>query len=346
MISLSVVIPVYNCIDYLENCIKALVKVNRFCKAKPVNEIILVDDGSTDGSSALCDQFKRQFSENCTIQVIHQENSGVSVARNVGLQVAKGEFVLFVDADDFIDSEKLAQLLQVIAHDKSVDMAVFGMSFDYYSRNKIYRQDVLLPPVEGIKVYNECTGMLVSLFNNNMITPLWNKLIRRSVIEDAGISLREDMFVYEDMEFSLRALAQCKRIHFCADPIYHYRQPQDENNAGRRLKRISHIPEIVDKIEEALLPFDKSDDIILPLYLTLAREKISCTSREETDIVCNDFREWVDTHGFLENIQDNEYGMMLYHQQTAKLLFRRNKSRIRHGIANAVKKTIGDFRKW
>ena len=347
MKTLSVIIPVYNSKDYLEDCVASVAAVSADCRTMFIGEIILVDDGSTDGSSELCDRLAAtESAKGGGIRVIHQSNRGVSAARNAGLHAATGDYILFVDSDDTVDSRKLAELMQTVGQDTAADMAVFGMSFDYYAGDRVYRQDLMLPPVEGIKTYDECAAMLFRLFKSNAISSLCNKLIRRSVIENAGIRLREDMFLYEDLEFSLRVLARCGTFCFCAEPIYHYRQTADEGNAGRRLKKIAHIPEIVDKIEEALVPFDGQEDILLSLYLVLAREKISCASRDETDAVCGDFQEWIDAHGLFDKIRNSEHGMLLYRGQSAKLLIKRNKTRLRHGIANAVKKTVGDFRRW
>ena len=345
MKTLSVIIPVYNCGDYLENCVASLAAVNANCRAMYIGEIILVDDGSTDGSSVLCDQLAAKGSENCAIRVIHQDNRGVSAARNAGLRAARGTFILFVDSDDTVDAQKLTELMEIVAQDTSIDMAVFGMSFDYYAGYQIYRQDLVFPSVEGTKTNDECTAMLYSLYNSNAISSLCNRMIRRSVIEDAGICLREDMFVYEDLEFSLRVLACCGRVYFSAEPVYHYRQSPDEGNAGRRLKRIAHIPKTVDRIEDALVPFGSSADILLSLYLVLAREKIGCASRRETDAVCSDFREWVDGHGLRDRITKNKWAMRLYEGNTSYLLLQRGKTKIRHRLANWVKRHIGDFRK-
>lgn len=347
MESLSVIIPVYNCKDYLESCVRSIAAVNACCDGMFVKEIILVDDGSTDGTSELCDRLALIYDAGSSvIRVIHQTNKGVSVARNAGLREAKGSFLLFVDSDDTVEPKRLANLMHAVAQDGSIDMAVYGISFDYYSGNRAYRQDIVLPPSEGIKTYNECRGILYSLYRSNVLSALWNKLIRRSVIERTGICLQEDMFLYEDLEFSLRVLAQCRKVCFFTEPVYHYRQPPDEGNAGRRLKRVAHIPEIIDKIEEALIPLGGSEDILLSLHLVLAREKINCATRAETDGVCNDFLSWVDKHQLIERIKSSEYAMLLYRKQSGKLLRRRNRSRIRHRLANAVKKTIGDFRKW
>ena len=347
MNSLSVIIPVYNSKDFLEECISSLSAVNAFSQNLSIQEIILVDDGSSDGSSELCDKLALTKSSNgYTIRVIHQSNRGVSAARNTGLQAATGSYILFVDSDDTVDSLKLAEVMQTVGQDSSVDMVVFGMSFDYYVADRIYRKDVICPHVGGRKTFDECKSILPSLFNDNALTALWNKLIRRSVLTDSGISLREDMFVYEDLEFSLRVLAQCDVVYFYPEPIYHYRQPPDEGNAGRRLKRIAHITDIVDKIENAIIPFGGSDEILLSLYFTLAREKISGASREETNTVCSDFREWIDCHGLKRKIGDNKQTMLYYNGKISRLLTQRKVSKIRHKVANKVKQTIGDFRKW
>ncbi|MBO4848170.1 MAG: glycosyltransferase family 2 protein [Clostridia bacterium] len=346
MESLSVIIPVYNSKDHLENCVASVIAVNDHCGAMIVSEIILVDDGSSDGSSELCDIIaKTESTDRCKVLVVHQPNKGVSAARNAGLQAAAGTFVLFVDSDDTVEPVKLAELMRTVSEGDPVDMAVFGLSFDYYSGDRIYRRDIALPGIEGTVSFDECSNKLYPLFKDNAISPLWNKLIRRSIIEKTGIRLREDMFLYEDLEFSLRLMAECGKICFCREPIYRYRQAGDEGNAGRRLKRVAHIPEIVDKIEDALVPFGGSDDILLFLHMVLAREKISCASMEETDSVCRDFRSWIDSHRLSERIWDNEYGMLLYNLKSRRLRIKRIKTRIRHGIAVAIKKTMGDFRK-
>ena len=345
--ALSVIIPVFNCKKYLENCIASILAVNDHCTNVFIHEIILVDDGSTDGSSELCDKLALTVeTENCVIRAIHQNNRGVSSARNVGLCTATGSFILFVDSDDTVDSQKLCEILQIIRRNDSIDMVVFGLSFDYYYGDRVYRHDIMLPPFEGVRSFEECNANLYSLFLNNMLSPLWNKLIRRSVIENSKLLLQEDMFLYEDLDFSLRTLAKCRRVLFCAEPIYHYRQAQDEGNAGRRLKRIDHIPEIIDKVEDALIPFDDKAKILMSLYLVLASEKISCASKKETDTICCDFREWIDRHSMKSKIENNKQALLLYNGKTHHLLFQRTKSKIRHQLANWIKIHIGDFRKW
>ena len=188
--------------------------------------------------------------------------------------------------------------------------------------------------------------MLYDLFVANSLSALWNRIIKRSVINDMDRLLREEMFLYEDLEFTLRVLKRCRSIYYLKDAIYLYRQPEDGGNAGRRLMRVPHIPELLKPIEDTLAGEADKNRILLSLYQTLAREKISVSSRKEIEAVCSDFRSWIDGNGLLPEISQSEYAMLIYHEQVSRLIAKRNYSKIRHSTANWVKQSVGDFRKW
>ena len=269
--------------------------------------------------------------------MIHQENKGVSAARNAGLRALKGDYIFFVDSDDLVDSKRLAELLRILVKDNTLDMIVFGMTFDFYSGDQIYGNRLMLPPVDGVIEYDEYTGLLFDLFKNNMVSSLCNRIIRSTVVKGAGLSLREDMFLYEDFEFVLRVLANCRKVRFSLSPIYHYRIIKGKDNFSNRIKKIEHIDEIVNKIEEALTPFGGSFDILLSLYLILAREKLKCSSRIETNDVSNEFKEWIDLHSRRDSILNDEYAMLLYNKRCTKLLVERRITRIRNKLVATVK---------
>ena len=333
----SVIIPAYNCAKIIENTICSIL-----ASGLADFEIIIVDDGSTDETGKICDEMARQHG---CIRCVHQENAGVSAARNRGIKEATGEYIWFFDADDSIDENALSRVVEII-DDVVPDVLVFGMEFDYYHDGKIYRRDELLPPVEGNKSIKECNEMLYELFYSNALSSLCSRIIKKSIIEQAEICLREDMFLYEDIEFSLRVLAQCNNIFFVRESIYKYHQSEDEGSAGRRLKRIPHIPELIEKIEKPLADARDKDRILLSLYLTLAREKISASTKEEISVVCSDFKEWINKMGLFSKIEQREYPMMIYNGQVSKLIARREYTKLRHGVANWIKQNIGDFRKW
>ena len=120
---ISVVIPAYNCINSLEATLESIL-----LSGLTDFEILLIDDGSKDGTARLCDALADRHG---CIRCIHQENGGVSAARNRGIQEARGSYILFFDADDTVDPGALACCQEILAA-QHPDMLIFGMSFDYY----------------------------------------------------------------------------------------------------------------------------------------------------------------------------------------------------------------------
>lgn len=337
MTKISVVIPAYNCADSIRQTIQSI-----FRSGIKDYEILIVDDGSTDGTGQICDRFTE---ENVSIRCIHQQNAGVSSARNRGIREASGEYIWFVDADDSIKEESLSAIEKIL-NEYSPDMLVFGVCFVYTHHGKIFREDELLPPIEGMISATEYYSNLYDLFIANSLSALWNRLIKRSVLSDMDLFLREEMFLYEDLEFVLRISRHCNCIYFYRDAVYHYMQSDDEGNVGRRLKRVPHIPDLICKLESPLKGEPDKNRILLSLYQTLVREKIAVSSRDEIRSVCSDYKTWIDEHKLLSSISALDYPMMIYRGDVSRIVAKRAYSKLRHSIANRVKQTIGDFRKW
>ena len=337
MMKISVVIPAFNCATVIGDTIKSVIEsgLSEF-------EILIVDDGSFDGTAEICDDLAKSDPR---IRCIHQKNAGVSAARNRGLREASGDYIWFVDADDSVKANSMQQV-EGILQGESPDMLVFGLEFDYYHKGRIYRRDELLPAAKGMKSAEECSQMLYALFRSNSLSSLCTRLINRRILQDADLFLCEEMRLYEDLEFVLRLHLHCSSIYFYPEAIYQYRQSEDEGNAGRRLKRIPHIPELVSRIEDALGDEADREKILLSLYLTLAREKISVSPGKDIKVVCDDFKAWIDAHDMFSAISQRAYPMMIYDGQVARLVAKRNYSKLRHSVANWVKRSVGDFRKW
>ena len=195
----SFIIPVYNCKEYLSACVESIQAVG----AKAY-EILLIDDGSTDGSGELCDTLAARYPE---IRVVHQANSGASAARNRGIREAEGENVLFLDADDSIDSEALGAIL-ADPRCHQADLVIFGLTFDYYYHGSCYRRDPLYFEAEGILTEETWGNAFEELFLRNSLSPVWNKVYKREILQRHRLELNERMFLYEDFEFVLRFLRQ------------------------------------------------------------------------------------------------------------------------------------------
>lgn len=337
---LSIVIPVYNCAAYLNQTVSQIVQQ----MGEADYELILVNDGSTDGSEKIC----KRLAEECdTVRLIQQENQGASSARNHGMHCAVGEYLLFVDADDSLDVPALKTLVQSLRRDSSIDMAIFGLSFDYYHKGRCYRSDELPPVLSGILTAEAWAPKMKELYACNSLSPVWNKLIRRGLLLQNQIELNRSMIIYEDLEFSLRYMAHCSRICFCPQIIYHYRQSEDEGNAGRRLKKINRLSELVDQIDSALEEFlvcrnaeeyrTALRQILPALYCVIAREKIAVSDRAETERICEDFSVWHDAHKIPIPDELAPFADCLLHKRTGKLMAQKTYIAVRHRIAVKVK---------
>ena len=332
MMKISFIIPVYNCKAYLPACVDSI----RAVGAEDY-EILLVDDGSTDGSGAVCDALAEKFPE---IRVVHQANAGASAARNRGLQEAVGELVLLIDADDSIDSAALGKVLSDPRCRES-DLTIFGLTFDYYHNGKCYRRDPLYFGFDGVLDRNDWGRDFVQLYRDNSLSPVWNKVFKREILRSNGLLLDTDLFLYEDFEFVLRYMRHCDRIWNVPQAIYHYRQSEDEGNAGRRLKRINSIPEFLRPIEAALraLPETVSETdrtmVLQQLHLVLAREKIAVSEIKTIKAVCRDYRTWSENR--VLPMEKDQFQQLLLEGKASRLYLRNKKTQLRHWVAVRVK---------
>lgn len=202
---ISVIIPVYNVEPYLSACLDSVL-----AQTHRELEILLIDDGSTDGSGAICDRYAAMDPR---IRVIHQENGGVSCARNRGLELAAGELISFIDSDDTMEPNMYEFLVQL--------MQEHGADISHCGYKRLLRDKVLLVN-DTKKIWvqnsNEALDRFVSgrLFGGG----LWNKLFRRELLE--GIYFREDLKNNEDILFNFEAFRQAQRSVFADYPLYNY----------------------------------------------------------------------------------------------------------------------------
>lgn len=220
MYDVSVIVPIYNVEQYIDRCIDSIVN-----QTDDNIEIILVDDGSTDSSSLKCDEYKNKDKR---IKVIHKKNAGLGFARNSGLEIANGEYVLFIDSDDYIEKDMIKELYGT-AKVNSADACYSDYFRDYddkivkNERMKgcagIYnRQEVLnkiIPWVVGgapDDKYDEVLGWGV-----------WKSLYKRDLIEKKGIKFHSEReYISEDIIFQLDFLTYASCVAVVEKPFYHY----------------------------------------------------------------------------------------------------------------------------
>ena len=211
MILISIIIPVYNAANHLDECINSLLKQSfKDC------EFIFVNDGSTDDSKTIIEVYQ---AKDRRIKLINQENQGVSVARNIGLELASGNYVGFVDADDFIEKTYYDKLYNTAIND-NCDIVVSNFTIEnkgnYITNNSKYKKNIIF---DNEKIQTEIISEFIKGSNLNSI---WNKLYKRSIIKNinfpVGVALGEDGL------FNLKAFQKANSIIFTDYSGYNYRE--------------------------------------------------------------------------------------------------------------------------
>lgn len=202
---ISIIVPVYNVEKYLKKCIDSILK-----QTFKNFELILVDDGSTDHSGKICDDYEKKDSRIC---VVHKENGGLSSARNKGIAIAQGDYLGFVDSDDFIASDMYEVLYKNLIKENA-DLSACG-KYDYFigSKCKIHEPYyMVLNTQEAIKFVLEGGGKAT--------VNVWNKLYRKEIFY--SINYPEGK-LYEDAFIIVEILMACKRVVFTSEQKYYYR---------------------------------------------------------------------------------------------------------------------------
>ena len=195
---LSVIIPVYNVHDYLLQTLDSVsVAASKLPKECGV-ELICVDDGSTDGSGELLDDYSRREFDNLRCVVIHQPNGGVSVARNVGLDRANGEWIGFVDGDDLVDDGLFFWLYHVSQEHPLLDISCFGA---VQVNEKLSRIRLMIGEFPDMK-YSSGDALLLDRRTGGWTSGIWGKFYRRSFLDKAQLRFEETMKYDEDTLFA------------------------------------------------------------------------------------------------------------------------------------------------
>lgn len=202
----SIIVPVYNVEKYLEKCVESLIQ-----QTYKYIEIILVDDGSSDSSGKICDSLSKKDDR---IISLHKKNGGLSDARNYGIKHAKGNYLVFVDSDDWIENDTIEESLRRIISDKS-DIVVYGFSVDYDNGNhkiKAPYKDECIDKKTALIYINSFQGIDVSACN---------KMFKKELFDDIEFPYRK---LCEDYYVMYKIFDKCNRISTSTSPKYHYFQ--------------------------------------------------------------------------------------------------------------------------
>ena len=215
-IKVSVIVPVYNAEKYIKRCLDSIL-----AQSYRYFEVLLIDDGSTDNSGKICDEYALNDNR---IRVIHKENSGVSATRNIGITEAKGDYIAFVDSDDYIKSDMFEKMVKNAEKNNS-DMVMCNYFTD--KDGKVTKSEMSYKAVyDGTDdIRNGLLYLYYTDYHNGLYS-LCNKLIKKSVYYENDILFDVSLKRGEDAWFVFECLKHCKRVDYISEAFYYYYQNQ------------------------------------------------------------------------------------------------------------------------
>ncbi|MCQ2485567.1 MAG: glycosyltransferase [Clostridia bacterium] len=224
---LSYIIPVYNVEKYIRQCVDSILN-----QTMDDYEIILVDDGSPDNCPAICDEYKEKYPDK--VVVIHKENEGPSVARNLGIDIAKGDYIFFADSDDYLVGDNIGLLYKVaIQADADVVHNSFFCAKDDEIPESICRSDFIRDKVYTHEEIEEIIGDMVY----SEIQFMWRNLYKTDFLKKNGLKLDEYLKRVEDPPFNLWAFCLSEKMLVTDVPVYCYRLRNES------LQRQKYVPD-------------------------------------------------------------------------------------------------------
>lgn len=223
----SIIIPIYNVDKYLKKCIESILK-----QTFKEYEMILVNDGSTDSSKMICDE----YSTNSNVSVIHKKNGGLSDARNKGIEKINGEYTLFMDSDDYIDDENFLMKLSNIIDKKNPELILYGYRKVYEENEKIIFE----------KKESKSKSLYEMIMNNEFKACAWDKVIKSTIIKENDLKFTKNR-LSEDIEWcsKLIKLINLSKIEVLNENPYCYLQ---RKNSITKVISDKHMMDVITSI--------------------------------------------------------------------------------------------------
>lgn len=255
---ISVLVPVYNAENYLKELME---QVRQQTLANW--EMIIVNDGSTDKSSEICEQLA---SLDARIRVIHQSNQGVSATRNKLLQKARGAYLAFIDADDRFDKHFLEKLVYQI-QTTDADLVVSCYNEIKEVNGEIVQQVEKLFYISDYLDVIDMSECIMSFINSGLFNPLWNKLYKRKIVDECQITFPEQLITGEDFIFNLEYFKHIQKVSFINETLYDYIRRQNNSITYQYVEKMYEKGlEIHEQLEQFLKQmnyYTKQNELIL-----------------------------------------------------------------------------------
>lgn len=290
MKKVSVIIPVYNVENYLRKCLNSL--VNQTLKDI---EIIVVNDGTLDNSQEIINEYVKKYPKK--VVSIIQENGGQGAARNTGLLHAKGEYIGYVDSDDYVE-ENMYEELYKKAKEEDSDIVICGNNvvkenYEFLSKEDVDKEFLL--------------GKMA----------VWNKIYKKNIIVDNKIQFRSKVW-YEDLDFTMKVYFSSKKISYVDKPLYNYLlregSTMNNNNIKRNLELIEAFDSLIDYCKDKKIYNKAKDEIeflcIYHMYIFATTRVLNTNNKYKDKIeIINKFKNYINSN--FPNFKQNKYLYLL-----------------------------------
>ena len=288
---ISIIIPAFNCQKTLKRTVDSIID-----SGLKDYEIIIINDGSTDNTSVVCNSLCSQYR---FIKYFEQENSGVSAARNKGIQEAAGKYLFFIDSDDLLGKIDMSKIEKLIEDD--IDIILFGMKFVYLADETIVKEEVKSYK-EHLKInQREFLEKFEDLFYENYLSSYCNKLVRKDLVISNNVKFDVDLTNYEDLNAVLQTLCFADTISILSEPYYIYLVNYYHDRTFDRISLIDDVVKNTDLIAKVFFKYERIimekynspvpglKNIVLRIYFDLLFCKLTSTRYSKMQSVCKSF---------------------------------------------------------
>ena len=271
----SVVVPAYNVKDYIEECVVSLLY-----QSYEKVEIILIDDGSTDGTEDICEQFAKTNENVC---LYHQVNSGVAIARKTGVSLAKGYYLCFVDADDYLESNYIENLM---CHMNNFDIVTSGYYWGYNNQEKFYGEIPcgIYTSENEMAYIRENMIMYKDTLSRGVLPYIWGKVYRTDIARQVFEEINETLFWGEDTEFLYRYILKCNSIDITDVCGYHYRIREGSIVRSGNEKYLKNCNELYLSLKKVFEHHPQKEQLIVKLQKWISTMLVNATRTMGFDV--------------------------------------------------------------
>ncbi len=254
----SIIIPVYNSEKYLGNCIRSIVEQNfkQF-------EVLLINDGSTDGSADICNKWAQQDSR---IKAFHQNNAGVSSARNKGIENATGDYILFVDSDDAVSPNYFASIHNAV---KNNDVDLVHFRVDTYCNSMVNSSTFNFKGLLDIKTDTE---IFISELKDAYVM---TRAYKAKIFKDDFIRFNKSLTLWEDTDFILRVLSRVDSVYILDEPLYNYYINENSTTVKGHLTAHDDALIFLENYDNVMKNLQIHEDDLIVNYRKLLRRKMA-----------------------------------------------------------------------